>query len=211
RHAAARVRHDLRAHGSQSRQCADAALGRSRDRRAAGRLSAHQSVPQHHAGSVRRRTRRSDWRPRHRLCAGARRASPRHPAWLCEDIERAAQASELRAALERVGAGYGGSNRTTGDVAVVGSHDLSARTAGGTAGLDYRLAPGTVVGFALAGSGTNWSLAQGIGGGQSDAFPAGLFGTTRWGSAPLAPAPALTHPLVSHDPFALPPHPLTPR
>jgi autotransporter-associated beta strand protein len=53
------------------------------------------------------------------------------------------------------GSGYGGSNRTSGDVAVVGSHDLSARTAGGAAGLDYRLAPGTVVGFALAGGGTN--------------------------------------------------------
>src|SRR6266446_5183983 len=35
-------------------------------------------------------------------------------------------------------AGYGGSNRTSGDVTVVGSHDLSARTAGGAAGLDYR-------------------------------------------------------------------------
>jgi autotransporter-associated beta strand protein len=46
------------------------------------------------------------------------------------------------------GAGYGGSNRTTGDAAVDGSHDLSASTAGGAAGLDYRLAPGTVVGFA---------------------------------------------------------------
>ena len=33
------------------------------------------------------------------------------------------------------GAGDGGSNRTSGDVAVVGSHDLSARTAGGSAGL----------------------------------------------------------------------------
>ena len=45
------------------------------------------------------------------------------------------------------GTGDGGSNRSSGDVAVVGSHDLSARTAGGSARLDYRLAPGTVVGF----------------------------------------------------------------
>jgi hypothetical protein len=28
---------------------------------------------------------------------------------------------------------YGGSNRTTGDLAVIGSHDLSARTVGGAA------------------------------------------------------------------------------
>jgi outer membrane autotransporter protein len=100
------------------------------------------------------------------------------------------------------GAGYGGSNRTTGDVAVVGSHDLSARTAGGAAGLDYRLAPGTVVGFALAGGGTNWSLAQGIGGGKSDAFQAGVYGTTRWGSAYLAAAFAYTNHWMSTDRFA---------
>jgi autotransporter-associated beta strand protein len=100
------------------------------------------------------------------------------------------------------GAGYGGSNRTTGDVTVVGSHDLSARTAGGAAGLDYRLAPGTVVGFALAGGGTNWSLAQGIGGGKSDAFQAGVYGTARSGPAYLAAALAYTNHWMSTDRFA---------
>jgi hypothetical protein len=64
------------------------------------------------------------------------------------------------------GAGYGGCNRTSGDLAVIGSHDLSARTAGGAAGLDYRLTPDTVVGLALAGAGTDWSLSQGLGGGK---------------------------------------------
>jgi uncharacterized protein YhjY with autotransporter beta-barrel domain len=100
------------------------------------------------------------------------------------------------------GAGYGGSNRTTGDVAVVGSHDLSASTAGGAAGLDYRLAPGTVVGFALAGGGTNWSLAQGIGDGKSDAFQAGVYGTARSGPAYVAAALAFTHHWMSTDRFA---------
>jgi autotransporter-associated beta strand protein len=100
------------------------------------------------------------------------------------------------------GAGYGGSNRTTGDVTVVGSHDLSARTAGGTAGLDYRLAPGTVVGFALAGGGTDWSLAQGIGGGKSDAFQAGVYGTARSGPAYVAAAFAFTNHWMSTDRFA---------
>jgi outer membrane autotransporter protein len=100
------------------------------------------------------------------------------------------------------GAGYGGSNRTSGDVAVVGSHDLSAATAGGAAGLDYRLAPGTVVGFALAGAGTNWSLAQGLGGGKSDAFQAGIYGTTRSGPAYLAAALAYTNHWMSTDRFA---------
>jgi hypothetical protein len=73
------------------------------------------------------------------------------------------------------GAGYGGSNRTSGDPLIVGSHDLSASVAGGAAGLDYRLAPGTVVGFALAGGGTGWRLAQGLGSGGSDAFPRRLW------------------------------------
>src|SRR6516165_8252532 len=100
------------------------------------------------------------------------------------------------------GAGYGGSNRTSGDVAVVGSHDLSARTAGGAAGLDYRLALGTVVGFALAGGGTDWSLAQGLGGGRSDAFQAGIYGTARSGPAYLAAALAYTNHWMSTDRFA---------
>ena len=100
------------------------------------------------------------------------------------------------------GAGYGGSNRTSGDPAVVGSHDLSAATAGGAAGLDYRLAPGTVVGFALAGGGTNWGLAQGLGTGKSDAFQAGVYGTARSGSAYLAAALAYTNHWMSTDRFA---------
>ncbi|HZD28909.1 MAG TPA: autotransporter domain-containing protein, partial [Xanthobacteraceae bacterium] len=100
------------------------------------------------------------------------------------------------------GAGYGGSNRTTGDPAVVGSHDLSARAAGGAAGLDYRLAPGTVVGFALAGAGTNWDLAQGLGGGKSDAFQAGVYGATQWGATYLAAALAFTNHWMSTDRFA---------
>jgi autotransporter-associated beta strand protein len=99
------------------------------------------------------------------------------------------------------GAGYGGSNRTSGDPAVVGSHDLSATSAGGAAGLDYRLAPGTVVGFALAGGGTNWGLAQGLGGGKSDAFQAGVYGTTRSGPAYLAAA--LYQPLDVDRPLRL--------
>jgi outer membrane autotransporter protein len=100
------------------------------------------------------------------------------------------------------GAGYGGSNRTTGDPAVVGSHDLAARIAGGTAGLDYQLSRDSVVGFALAGGGTSWGLAQGLGGGKSDAFQAGVYGATRWGPAYLAAAFAYTNHWMSTDRFA---------
>jgi uncharacterized protein with beta-barrel porin domain len=86
------------------------------------------------------------------------------------------------------GGAYGGSNKTSGDPAVLGSHDLAARTAGFAGGLDYRLSPNSVVGLALAGGGTNWSLANGLGGGKSDAFQAGVYGATRSGPAYLAAA-----------------------
>src|SRR5262245_18534903 len=101
------------------------------------------------------------------------------------------------------GGAYGGSNRTTGDLAVSGSHDLSARTVGFAAGLDYRLTPDTVAGFAFAGGGTDWSLAQGLGGGKSDAFQAGLYGATRWGPGYLAAAVAFTNHWMSTDRFAV--------
>jgi len=100
------------------------------------------------------------------------------------------------------GGGYGGSNRTSGDPAVVGSHDFSARTAGFAGGLDYRVTPNTVVGVALAGGGTDWSLANGLGGGKSDAFQAGVYGVTRSGPAYLAAAFAFTNHWMSTDRFA---------
>ena len=90
------------------------------------------------------------------------------------------------------GAGYGGANHTSGDLLVVGSHDLSAHTAGGAAGLDYRVAPGSIVGFALAGGGTGWSLAQELGSGSSDAFQAGVYAKTHSGPFYLAGALAYT-------------------
>ena len=100
------------------------------------------------------------------------------------------------------GGAYGGYNKTGGDPLVVGSHDLTARTAGVAAGLDYQVAPGTVVGFALAGGGTGWSLAQNLGSGRSDAFQAGVYGTTRSGPAYLAAALAYTEHWMSTDRIA---------
>jgi outer membrane autotransporter protein len=100
------------------------------------------------------------------------------------------------------GAGFGGGNKTDGDPAVLGSHDLSARTAGFAGGLDYRLTRDTVVGFALAGGGTHWSLADGLGSGKSDAFQAGVYGATRSGPAYLAAAFAYANHWMSTDRFA---------
>src|SRR5262245_54679753 len=83
---------------------------------------------------------------------------------------------------------------------------FSARAVGFAAGLDYRLTPDTVAGFAFAGGGTDWSLAQGLGGGKSDAFQAGLYGATRWGPAYLAAAFAFTNHWMSTDRFAVGDH-----
>lgn len=88
--------------------------------------------------------------------------------------------------------GYGAAGRTQGDPLVIGSHDLTARSGGFAAGLDHRVSPGTTIGFALAGGFTNWSLANGIGGGRSDAVQAGVYGVTRNGPAYLAGAAAFT-------------------
>jgi uncharacterized protein with beta-barrel porin domain len=98
--------------------------------------------------------------------------------------------------------GYGGYNHTNGDPAVVGSHDLSARTFGGAVGLDYHFSPDTIAGIALAGGATSWGLAQGLGGGRSDAFQAGAYAATRWGPAYLAGALAFTNHWMSTDRFA---------
>ena len=98
--------------------------------------------------------------------------------------------------------GYGGTNRTQGDPVVVGSHDVSARAGGYAAGLDYRIWPGTTVGVALAGGFTNWGLASGLGGGNSDAFQAGLYGVTRSGPAYLAGALAFAEHWMATDRIA---------
>jgi len=97
------------------------------------------------------------------------------------------------------GAGYGGYNKTSGDPAVVGSHDLTSRAAGYASGLDYHFTRDTVVGFALAGGGTKWDLAQGLGGGRSDAFQAGAYAATRSGPAYLAASLAFANYWMSTD------------
>jgi outer membrane autotransporter protein len=83
------------------------------------------------------------------------------------------------------GTGFGGSNQTNGDPAA-GTNNVTARNFGFAGGMDYHFTPDSVVGFALAGGGTNWGLAQGLGGGRSDAFQAGVYGITRFGPAYVA-------------------------
>jgi autotransporter-associated beta strand protein len=88
--------------------------------------------------------------------------------------------------------GFGGSATTNGDPAV-GSNNVTTGTFGYAAGMDYHASPDTVLGFALAGGGTSWNLAQGLGTGRSDAFLAGIHGATHRGPVYLAGALAFAN------------------
>jgi uncharacterized protein with beta-barrel porin domain len=70
--------------------------------------------------------------------------------------------------------GFGGSQSTDGNAAT-GSTSVTSRIFGVAAGADYIFSPRTVAGFALAGGGTNFSLANNLGTGRSDLFQAGAF------------------------------------
>ena len=80
------------------------------------------------------------------------------------------------------GAAYGGANKTQGDGAT-GSQDIAPRGYGFALGADYRAAPGTLLGFSIAGGGTNWALGGGLGNGRSDVFQAGVYASRQFGAA----------------------------
>jgi uncharacterized protein with beta-barrel porin domain len=102
------------------------------------------------------------------------------------------------------GAAYGGAAAIDGN-AVVGSHDLKARVWGVVGGADYKVTPDALVGFALAGGGTNYSLSDALGNGRSDLFQAGMFGRQNIGSAYLSAALAYGwHDVTANRTLALP-------
>ncbi|WP_426441653.1 autotransporter outer membrane beta-barrel domain-containing protein [Bradyrhizobium genosp. P] len=84
-------------------------------------------------------------------------------------------------------AGYGGSAKTDGN-AVVGSRDTTSRVWGVAGGADYKVSPDSLIGFALGGGGTNYSLANGLGNGSADLFQAGVYGRQNIGAAYLSAA-----------------------
>jgi uncharacterized protein with beta-barrel porin domain len=84
---------------------------------------------------------------------------------------------------------FGGVGQFNGDGAT-GSHDSIARAGGFAAGADYHVEPDTLLGFALAGGGTSWSVSGGLGGGTSDVFQAGAYGARQFGPAYVAGAVA---------------------
>jgi T5SS/PEP-CTERM-associated repeat protein/autotransporter-associated beta strand protein len=83
-------------------------------------------------------------------------------------------------------AGYGGSQTTDGNAAL-GSNTATSRIAGTAVGADYRISPYTLAGFALAGGGTNFNVANN-GSGRSDLFQAGAFIRHNAGAAYLSGA-----------------------
>jgi uncharacterized protein with beta-barrel porin domain len=70
-------------------------------------------------------------------------------------------------------AGFGGSQSTGGN-AVLGSNNTTSNIAATAVGADYLISPTTIAGFALAGGGTSFSVANG-GTGRSDLFQTGAY------------------------------------
>jgi uncharacterized protein with beta-barrel porin domain len=68
---------------------------------------------------------------------------------------------------------YGGSQSTSGNTAL-GSNDTTSRIAGTAVGADYLFSPNTIAGFAMAGGGTSFNVANG-GTGRSDLFQVGAY------------------------------------
>lgn len=78
--------------------------------------------------------------------------------------------------------GYGGSSTVNGSTSS-GTSTTTSRVYGTVVGADYRVAPDTLIGFALGGAGYSFSLSDGLGSGKADLFQAGLYGRHSFGAA----------------------------
>jgi uncharacterized protein with beta-barrel porin domain len=83
-------------------------------------------------------------------------------------------------------AGFGGSQSTDGSAAT-GSNNTTSSVYGTAVGADYLFSPNTIAGFALAGGGTNFSVAN-SGSGHSDLFQAGAYVRHTEGAAYISAA-----------------------
>jgi fibronectin-binding autotransporter adhesin len=90
------------------------------------------------------------------------------------------------------GTAYGGANTGQGNAAV-GSSSINASTYGVAGGMDYRVSPYTLLGFAMAGGGTGWDLANGLGSGYSQALQVGTYAISWFGPAYLSGALSFTN------------------
>ncbi|MGC1776384.1 MAG: autotransporter domain-containing protein [Xanthobacteraceae bacterium] len=80
------------------------------------------------------------------------------------------------------GEAFGGYNKTDGNTAA-GTNTVTATAFGFAGGEDYHFSPDTFAGFAVAGAGSNWGLAQNLGTGRSNSLQVGLYGTHYFGRA----------------------------
>ena len=83
------------------------------------------------------------------------------------------------------GTSFGGYNKTNGDPSI-GTNTVTAHDFGFAGGMDYHFSPDTLAGFSIAGGGGGWELTQGLGGGRSDDFSAGVYAKTRSGPGYIA-------------------------
>ncbi len=93
---------------------------------------------------------------------------------------------------------YAGVYRIAGD-ALIGSHDTDTRVSGFAVGVDQKISHSTMIGFALAGGGSSWSLTDGLGSGRTDFIHAGLYALTRNGPAYFSAALAYAWHQASTD------------
>jgi outer membrane autotransporter protein len=74
------------------------------------------------------------------------------------------------------GSAYGGYSQVTGD-SKTGTQTSTTKGFGLATGVDYKLTPRTVAGFAIGGGGTSWNLSGGFGNGSSNILQIGGFAT----------------------------------
>ncbi|AXK79082.1 autotransporter domain-containing protein [Pseudolabrys taiwanensis] len=84
-------------------------------------------------------------------------------------------------------AGYGGSTHRSSQ-ADIGTASTNARAYGIAAGAEYKFDSQTTLGFALAGGGTSWGLANGLGNGGGNAFQIGGYASHTFGPAYISGA-----------------------
>lgn len=82
-------------------------------------------------------------------------------------------------------AAYGGESQNPGDLEA-GTHDRFASVFGIAGGLDYRVTPETMVGFALSGGATDFHLSDNLGSGHGNLLQAAVYSRTKFGPADAA-------------------------
>ena len=80
---------------------------------------------------------------------------------------------------------FGATGTTNGDAGRVGSAKRDLKDANIAVGADFRVLPGTAVGFALSGGQANAKLSNGMGSMDADIFQAGIYGSSQMGALRL--------------------------